>query len=232
MPLLSLIFILDSQFVKMGDSRSIETTFPVDLSRIDSSDVTDSDASSAGQLAVVENVRTGQTFGVRFSGRVNDPVRRFRASSFRCRRVREQAEGHNLSAVESCSSDSRTSTPTRSRTVSLPTETDVGSDDIVPAVAGELGRVRSTLKRTADQVTAGESNYLSRGRRLLMDSLTCRDTHATTSRVEFYTTQSYSGESPSLLGRESFVQMQTALRLSILRMYFMTSLYFHSHNRN
>lgn len=216
------MFISDSQFVKMGDSRSIEMTFPVDLSRIDSSDVTDSDASSVDRVAVVENVRTGQTFGVRFSGRVNDPVRRFRASSFRCRRVREQAEGHNLSAVESCSSVGQTSTPSRVRTVSLPASTNVGTDDIVSAADGELERIRSTLKRTADQITAGDSNYLSRGRRLLVDSLTCRDTHATTSRVEYYATQSYSGESPSLLGRDTFVQMQTALRLSILRKHFIT----------
>ena len=118
------------------------------------------------------------------------------------------------------------STPLRTRSSSCPVDfepsTAVPSTPVEPTmevVPGSLLRSRATLKRTTDEVTVGETNFVSRGRRSLLDSLTCRDTYACTIRAEYNTTQYYSDSNQPLPQRRSFQKMQTVLRLATTRKF-------------
>ena len=127
------------------------------------------------------------------------------------------------------------STPLRVRSASCPVKFEppnvpvaVAVEPPIEVVPGSLLRSRAALKRTNDDVTVGETNYVSRGRRSILDSLTCRDTYASTVRLEYCTTQYYSDDTQPLPQRRSFQKVQTVLRLATTREFhflFAVSIY-------
>lgn len=77
----------------------------------------------------------------------------------------------------------------------------------------------NTMKRTRDASGGSDDNYIGRGRRVLLETLLAKDHYANSVRTEFYLTQYFAQSDAPLQDQSDFRQVQTLIRLAVLRKY-------------